>query len=654
MRPFRIPVHIARSKASWTYLFLLAGVLIQAAIVLAIWLPELVGVRRAFGMPAGWRGANFSQGGRFADYVLFLNAGIPEEGRVVLPPVGFGPKSLGATPIMQFFLSPRRVINCTASDCIQNLSIENTYVLVVGAFPGEGAAGQFAEQRMFDDKWGVLRPVGAPIGMSEEARLPAFERMVDILKAALPPLLWLAVLALSGTLLVNWLAPGLPGLMQLSLGYGLGLSTLTVGLGLAWLAGAPLGKLSVYSATALLILAAAAFYRRRNPGIPDHSGKFRHIIPWVLIFLFVAGVAAFLAVGLGYSVSDEIVLWGAKGYGIAASGSLAHVQDWGTNTVRYPLHIPILIAAFKSLFGETLPASKLAFSGYYLALLLFTFSNLIWKGVRPSRAGLATALLGTIPLAFRHATLAYANLPLAYTLLCGVVLVSEALHKNGDLHPWRLYSLSGLMLCASAWARPEGLALALVGTLVLVGVNVLRRVRPAATWHIAALLLPIAVYGAFWIALLAAAYTRPAGRSDLLGNALAAISRGQLHLGEMVYILRRMVGDLFEPRIWGVLGMALLVAAILYLRRNRPHQPQASSLTLSGLVFIGVIIGMYYLTSYDTAHDISWWVGTGLGRMMLPAVFLLWIGLFLGAQPFDDREDGTIPANLEHDGLIGE
>ena len=66
-------------------------------------------------------------------------------------------------------------------------------------------------------------------------------------------------------------------------------------------------------------------------------------------FLLLALLSLLLGVGKGYHATDEIVLWGAKGYGIAAMESLRDITLWGTNTVIYPLHIPILIASAKLL-----------------------------------------------------------------------------------------------------------------------------------------------------------------------------------------------------------------------------------------------------------------------------------------------------------------
>ena len=61
---------------------------------------------------------------------------------------------------------------------------------------------------------------------------------------------------------------------------------------------------------------------------------------------------------------DSIQIWGAKGYGIAITGSIKDVTDWETNTLAYPLHVPVLVAFFRLLSGDLLPSSKLIFSGF--------------------------------------------------------------------------------------------------------------------------------------------------------------------------------------------------------------------------------------------------------------------------------------------------
>ena len=40
-----------------------------------------------------------------------------------------------------------------------------------------------------------------------------------------------------------------------------------------------------------------------------------------------------------------------------------------------------------------------------------------------------------------------------------------------------------------------------------------------------------------------------------------------------------------------------------------------------------MILGMYLLLANDPSSNISWWVDTGLNRMLLPGMTLLWLGL---------------------------
>jgi hypothetical protein len=63
----------------------------------------------------------------------------------------------------------------------------------------------------------------------------------------------------------------------------------------------------------------------------------------------------------------------------------------------------------------------------------------------------------------------------------------------------------------------------------------------------------------------------------------------------------------------------------------------------SGLLWVGLIAGIYYLASFDRVHDLSWWVNSGLDRMLLPAISLLWIGGVSLVQLLDYRKDGSTP-----------
>ena len=650
-------------------LLLLAGVLIQGILSLGSSLDDLKGVRATLGMPALWRSAYFSQGKKFADYVLFLNENIPAQGRVVLPPTGYGPKFLGNTPVMQFFLAPRQVLNCTDRECAEKLSPENTFLIAIEDFPSEAAAQKFGQRLTFNEQWGLLLPPGtAAVSYPTQ---PGFSRFLDILVAAIWPVAWLGALSLAGALLARSLVPGLPVAMQLGLGYGLGLSLLTILNGLAWRAGAPLREATFLWAAGLLLLfcLALAWFRRRKPPVNSHSTpldsamisnptarQVKWFDPWFIAILLVSGLAAFIGTGKGYFSADEIMLWGIKGYGIAATGTLANIQAWGTNTVVYPLHVPLLIASLKALFGETLPAAKLAFSGYYLALLLTVYAFLVWKGVSRRIAGLATLLLATVPLVFRHATIAYANLPVSFYLVAATLVLGIANDREDEVEPAQgapytrqPFLLSGLLFAAAAWTRPEGIWLAALGILGFLGLAYSRRHLPSLK-QIALLLIPLIAYAAFWMVLKAAAYTRLPRQASLAENAIAGTLAGNLPLDEAAYVVRSLVAGLLSTSDWGVLGFALVLVflvGLLAFRQGARRRPGAAWLLACGGFYIAAVIGMYILTAYDTVHDISWWVSTGLDRMALPAMILLWLGVVLWAEPFDHNEDRPSPADLE-------
>ena len=155
-------------KTLFLSVFLVAGILFQGWDLLDAAIQDLIQVRNAIGQSGLWRSANFAQGQRFANYIRFLHENIPEDGRVVLPPEGIGPKSISTTPYMQFFLAPRQVINCTEPDCLENLSTENTYILAVRNFPGQALSSTGGEVHMFDDQWGVVLPKDAQPGIDPE------------------------------------------------------------------------------------------------------------------------------------------------------------------------------------------------------------------------------------------------------------------------------------------------------------------------------------------------------------------------------------------------------------------------------------------------------------------------------------------------------
>lgn len=626
-------------------LLLAAAVLVQTIVLLRSAGLELQRSLSDLPQNAAWRGAKISSGRRFAQYLKFLNAHIPADARVLLPPAEVGPRALTYTPMMQFFLAPRPVFNCAGQVCSGALP-GDVYIVTVGDFPGAQAPAG-ATQLRYDEEWGLLVPAGSR--ESAGPGWPGFSSLVAVGLAALAPLAWLALLALAGMGVVRLLLPE-RGNAGLALGYGLGLAGLTILLAAASLAGLRLTTGLTWAISALLAAGGLAALLRSGRTAAALPHRWRPD-PWGISFWLLSGLAALVGVSRAYAVTDELVLWGIKGYGMAADGELANVTGWGTNTVAYPLHIPLLITAFRLLGGEALPAAKLAFAGYYLALLFVLQRFFLSRGLAPRLAGLAALLVGTAPLVFRHATLAYANLPLAFYLLSGALLLSRAFDPAGEVGLKGRLLLSGLLLAAAAWTRPEGLALG--GLVLALAALALLRWRPFRLRQLGWALLPLLGYLLLWAGVQAAAYDQPLRRAGLLENAAGRILAGSLHMNEALYVLRSALGSSFDLPTWGALGLAVILALLATLltgvwgARRTPWPRAMILLAGSGLLICAAITGMYYLASYDANHDISWWISTGLERMLLPGVLILWAAGAALLQFQDHRQDHSAALDPE-------
>ncbi len=632
-------------------LFLLsAGLLIQAGYLLPGVGRSIGQIWNVLGKNALWRSAYFTQGKKFADYVVFLNENIPVGARVVLPPAVIDPKELSVSPLMQFFLMPRQVINCTELDCVQNLSPAKTYVLVVGEFPAGPPDPRFGDTLMFDKKWGLLLPEAAGVGDLLAGR--NFESIFDILKAAIYPLLWLSLVGLCGLLLINVLLPEESWPFKASVGYGLGLTVLSWSAASVSLVGVKLTTTCYLVITAFMIASSAAvsvLKRRAAPGFTRDRKQARPagIDGWLVVILLLGGIAALVSMGKGFSVSDEVLLWGVKGYAISAAGTLNSVMDWGTNTVYYPLHVPLVISAFRTLFMEELPASKLVFSGYFTALAILAYAYLSRQGWKRPAAGMYALLLAFTPLIFRHGTIAYANLALSFYLVAASMLLSHAVFISEPRAKTSRMFLSGLCFSAAAWTRPEGMLMAWLGIGLVLGLSSLKGRWKFTFGQIAAVVTPLVVYGLFWSWLKSQAYTQPAARANLAAGALGQVLAGNIHIQEAGYVLRTILSGLFQFDTWGVLGIVLVIFGVLYLIGRPGPTISSSFLVLAvGILYAAIIAGVYFIASYDTTHDIGWWVNTGLDRMLLPAVWLIWLGGVGSAQLFDHGKDRAASADF--------
>ncbi len=645
-----------RKLPAWLWLVLLVAALLQTGFVLQHYAPLAVRVYKDIGKHALWRGAAFYEGAFFADYVEFILANTPQNARVVLPPTGYGPLPLSASPIMQFFLAPREVLNCTTLECgAQVVRDERTYILISHEFPPVQRYQGTLAYTMFNEKLGVIPPDGGFTGAGQT--LPRFNSLLQIGGNVLQGAAWLAGLWLAGVLLAAALlparlSPAYPessSLLVLTLGWGLGLGVFSLGLAALSLLGIPIGQESTLAAWAAILTGGAGLGLLARRRVSQHWTALRQCAwrtwAWFLPVLALGVLGLYLSIGMGYYSDDGILLWGVKGSGIAITGSLADIWRWGTTTLAYPLHIPLSIASLNLLAGSALPASKLLFGGYYLFILALVFAFLLQAGLKPSTAGMVSFLFASTPLLFYHATIAYANLAAAFYLLGGGFVFLAALPQNTESTPLpnpRALALSGLLFALAAWTRPEFLGMAVVGLLAL-GVfsfpwRLLRQV--GVLW--AALLAPLAGYGLFWAAVYRKAYASAEFyQSDLAGEMISQFLAGQFHLGEGWQVLAYGVNSLFTFSVWGGLGFASL--GLVFFGVWKRLSPAARSgtgkwvpstgarLAILGGLFLLAACAIYYVTSFDQSEDLSWWLTTGFDRIAMPGILLLFLAGVLGA-----------------------
>jgi len=596
---------------------------------------NLISIRHNLGKSGMWRGANFNQSQKVADYIEFLSRNIPESARVVIPSFG-GDSKIFVNPYMQFFLAPREVINCNNLECLQEISRENTYIIIVGNLsPGFYQYGSYI---MFDENWGLLPPDNFSADKIPE--LASFNTFRAIIRALVAPLLWLTVLTLTGTLFSMALLPGRERLLHIALGYGLGLGLFSIGITVSSLLGFNINTRVIIVLTGtLLALALSTFYLSKNK-FESTKTSLKSDIPkgkidfWPILFLVLGCISIILAVGKGYHRIDAIQIWGAKGYGIASDGSLGSITDWGTNTLPYPLHIPVLVAAFRVLFGDVLPSSKLIFGGYYLAIMMVGYFTLLAMGVKRWLSVLAVMLLFTTPIIFRHSTIGYANLAQTFYLLSGVVVFLPVF--VGRLSLGNLF-LSGLCLACAAWTRPEGLMMSFCGVgLLLIFAHLDKHIH--LNWRKAlSFLAPLVIYLLFWQVLKQQIYEDPLSKTSLTSDALAILAQGEFHIKEVFFIFAFLMQELQSFDVWGVLGIVLFIMCIIVVIFRKSVSRNATVMIAIGGMFLLMIIGMYYLTSFDSVHDLNWWVSSGLNRMIFPGIIVLWLGIIAA---FHDHLDG--------------
>jgi len=103
------------------------------------------------------RSADGSYGSDFAAYIAFLRSAIPEEAQVLIPPRQGSHYDLNDSPLMQYFLFPRRIETCP-SDCAEKIAEPGTYIVVQDDFPPADLVPAAKRLTLFSPGLGLYLP----------------------------------------------------------------------------------------------------------------------------------------------------------------------------------------------------------------------------------------------------------------------------------------------------------------------------------------------------------------------------------------------------------------------------------------------------------------------------------------------------------------
>lgn len=603
---------------------------LQASQLVDRFLPVAKQIRVDIGKSSAWRGLNFAFGKAAADYLQFVNNNVSLDASILLGSLN-GPEYLARPVDMQIFLYPRHIYNCTGGayqDCLPNtprqaaLITDKQTIALVNDQEGFQA---------YNEDLGLLFTGNAPD--LPQANWQDFSSVAEFALSFLPPLLMILALVVPAIMLVALSLPGLNAPLHIGVGtaIGIGVHSLLLFLGLMLVGGE--GRLTkdlvvvcVAIPWCLLLPFLRALYRFNWRAWLNFSA-------WWLLYMLpvcLGSVALFLAVGTGYSYVDEYLLWSAKAYGILSEGLSAGLSGWGTFGTRYPLNIFLNIAGFATLFGDQLPESKIIFPVFYMALLLVA-GGWLQKALGNKWAFIGVSILASSPLLFFHATLGYANLAFALYLLAALVIGLQPVKHS----PY----LAGLLLLFAAWTRAEGVAIAAVIAVLLAAYHwrLDRRLKPG---RLLAVITPLVVYSIAWAFLAPRIYADGGLAEGLFTQHLGDVLRGHINWPELGFTLRWLLTYLFSlhPTAWGGLGIFLVIFVFGLLYSMRRPAAEDMVMILGGVSVLALVAGGYFMTSYSLdGPDTSWWILTGMDRMIMPAVLMLWLVAYSGCiRIFDD------------------
>jgi hypothetical protein len=396
--------------------------------------------------------------------------------------------------------------------------------------------------------------------------------------------------------------------------------------------GAPLNRWVVFL-LAVAIAAAGVLtgrripsYRMRVVGEPGRASWIAVAGAALLLVQLTALLRRALAAGAP-TQWDAWAFWLPKARSIVDFGGLDTALGGFTSFANpgYPPLVPAIEASAFAFMGNT-TASPLALQHWVIAAAFFgALASLLAVRVRPAILWPCLALLALLP---------------TFTALIGSMLGDEPLMLLIGLGGacaglWvlerdaRYAALAGLFFAAAALAKNEGLPIAAVIALTMLGAGVARRPRQVLAPALV-LLAPIVALAPWklWLRVNDVQVSPDYRLTELLhpgllGDRLTRLSYGARHLPSHI----------FDPGRWLLVVPLMLVAVLL----AAPRRPALAILALVPVVAVPLGLLVIYWIGYP---PVDWYVATTADRVVASSVVLaaVFLPLLLSESTSGDAE----------------
>ena len=382
----------------------------------------------------------------------------------------------------------------------------------------------------------------------------------------------------------------------------------------ALILGAPLSRW-VVALLAVAIAVAGVLAARRIPpyrlGFVDEPGRWS----WIAVAgagILLVQLAALLRRALAAGAPtqwDAWAFWLPKARSIVDFGGLDTALGGFTSFANpgYPPLVPAIEASAFAFMGNT-TASPLALQHWLIAVAFFgALASLLSARVRPAILWPCLALLSLLPTFTALIGSMLGDEPLMLLLgLGGACAALWLLERDA-----RYAALTGLFFAAAALAKNEGLPIAAVIALTMLGAGIARRPRKLLA-PVLVLLAPIVALEPWkiWLRVNDVQVSPDFRLSELLhpallGDRLSRLSYGASHLPSHI----------FDPGRWLLAVPLMLVAVFL----AAPRRPSLAILALVPVVAVPLGLLVIYWIGYP---PVGWYVATTADRVVASAVVL--------------------------------